>query len=104
MPVRRQPREVGGAAQLLEMLVAFEIGLQRHRAGGGPTLHHGKEALHDLLVRGHEEVFGPQRVGQFLVDAVVDQDRAQKRGFGFHVGRQGARAFHRAFLRGTGGR
>ena len=98
VPIRGQPREIGRPAERFEMLVTIEIGLERHRARGRAALHHGQHALHDQAVRGDEEMFGPQGVGQFLVDRIVDQHRAEEGGLCLHVGGQRA-----AFLANGGG-
>jgi hypothetical protein len=86
LPVRRQPGEIGGAAQFLQPFVAFEIGLERDRRDHRLAIDQRQDAFIDAAVDRREEMLGLQRGGEFLQNPVVDQHRAQKRGFRLDVG------------------
>jgi len=86
--VLRQLRQIAGAAQLAQRLIAFEIGLQRNWAGGGVAFQKLENTLIDALVERLEKMFRPQRGAQFFDHAIVDQDRAKEGGLGFDIGRQ----------------
>ena len=88
LPVGGQLREIGHPAQLLERFVGFEIGPQRDRRGDRIAIEQPQDALVDALVHRLVEMLRHQRRGQFLDHLVVDQHRAEERGFGFEVGGQ----------------
>src|SRR5690606_40676943 len=78
-PVRREPGEVAGAAQLLNRRIGLEVGLQRDRSDDHlPVEQHGN-LLEDPGVQRLEKVFGPNRNRQLFENAVVDQNRPEER-------------------------
>ena len=82
--------EIDRPAQRLQRLVLFEIGFQRHRSGDRVALDQFQHAFVDALVDGFVEMARTDRGLQFLDHLIVDQDRAEKRGFGFEIRRQSA--------------
>ena len=91
LPVGGQARQIGGAAQFLQPIVGFEIGLERDRGYNRLAVdQRGNARKYAAMHRGKEMLCG-KRAGHFLKDAVVDQHRAQKRGLCLDIGGQGAR-------------
>jgi hypothetical protein len=72
-----EAHEVGGAAQLLEPLVALEEGLEGDGRGQRVLLDAGGRDLEDGLMDGVEEVLGPADLAHAVEDVVVDEDSAQ---------------------------
>ena len=88
LAVGRQLRQIGRAPQLLQRLVALEIGLERNRRRHRIAVQQLEHAFIDALVHRLVEMIRHQRRGQFLDHLVVDQHGAQKGRFRFQVGGQ----------------
>ena len=101
--VRGQLREIFGSAKLFQCLIGLEMRTQGDRRSGRIAFDQRENALINTLVQRFEKMLGPDRGLQFLDHAIVDQNRAQKRGLRLEVGGEFAPAFCGVFDKGDWG-
>ena len=86
---RGKPREIGGSADLLQRLVALEIGLERDGRGKLARADERRGRLIDARMHAFAEKWvGFEKGRNPVAGLVVDEDRAQKSLFGLEIVRR----------------
>ncbi len=90
-PVRnavQQARDVADVANRLQFLAPVQFLDQRDHVNRTRRLRQIDHARVNAAMRIEREIFRLQMLGSLVVGKIVEQNRAQNRALGFHVGRQ----------------